>query len=419
MGGVVIKNAKEHIIFAIVSVLLLSPVIQTVHIPYDQKAPVTEIVSNSVQSVCNEHPLFDIILYQGFEGEQFPPQQWEKISENSEHTWQIDTKHTYLGNSSAYCNHDSQKNPQNEWLITPSMNFTGLSEINLSFYWSMSYFWSVSPYDNYDFNIYISLDNGANWIKIWSEESVGFFENWMWYNTSMGDSIDLTPYNKYQAIRIGFQYTGIDGAQLNIDEIYVVGIEYLNPPIVDAGGPYIGYMTKDLYFYGNVTGGDPPYRWLWDFGDGYQSRLQNPIHVYNILGNYSVQLTVIDRLDVSGYDETFVQIMNMSKIPELIIKNISGPLGIEATIKNKGCIDATNITWTIHICNNIFCYMTLGTIERLKRNCCQQVKSNLFNGIGIVNVEILVNADNMHQISEQCKAIMFGKYIIPLVKSKT
>ena len=52
-----------------------------------------------------------------------------------------------------------------------------------------------------------------------------------------------------------------------------------------------------------------PRQWLWDFGDGNTSRLQNPIHTYSIAGAYTVQLTATNsqgsdtipkRVSVSG-----------------------------------------------------------------------------------------------------------------------
>jgi PKD repeat protein len=35
-----------------------------------------------------------------------------------------------------------------------------------------------------------------------------------------------------------------------------------------------------------------PISWSWSFGDGKESTLQNPVHVYNIAGTYTVTLTV-------------------------------------------------------------------------------------------------------------------------------
>jgi cobaltochelatase CobN len=56
-------------------------------------------------------------------------------------------------------------------------------------------------------------------------------------------------------------------------------------------------------FSADVTSGDAPLNvaftdestnatsWLWDFGDGENSTQQNPIHVYDSVGTYSVTLT--------------------------------------------------------------------------------------------------------------------------------
>ncbi|MEM6342586.1 MAG: PKD domain-containing protein [Bacteroidota bacterium] len=44
--------------------------------------------------------------------------------------------------------------------------------------------------------------------------------------------------------------------------------------------------------------------WLWDFGDGNSSSLQNPDHFYTLAGNYSVSLTVTNIL---GCSHTFTQ----------------------------------------------------------------------------------------------------------------
>lgn len=43
-----------------------------------------------------------------------------------------------------------------------------------------------------------------------------------------------------------------------------------------------------------------PASWLWDFGDGSQSNLQNPIHTYTNGGTYTVSLTV-SREQGNGY----------------------------------------------------------------------------------------------------------------------
>ena len=62
--------------------------------------------------------------------------------------------------------------------------------------------------------------------------------------------------------------------------------------------------------------------WLWDFGDGNMSTEQNPIHLYKLVGTYTVSLTVTDEQGCSSTIEygTFTVFL-----PELSLQNIFTP----------------------------------------------------------------------------------------------
>ena len=62
----------------------------------------------------------------------------------------------------------------------------------------------------------------------------------------------------------------------------------------DADGPYYGIVGQSVQFKGKAYKGVKPYEWLWDFGDGYTSDEQNPVHIFSDAGNYTVILTVTD-----------------------------------------------------------------------------------------------------------------------------
>ena len=66
------------------------------------------------------------------------------------------------------------------------------------------------------------------------------------------------------------------------------------PLVVDAGGPYSGYVDEEIQFTGTVFGGVPPYEYHWDFGDGNDSNEQNPKHAYSQAGVYTATFTVTD-----------------------------------------------------------------------------------------------------------------------------
>src|SRR5207247_4129945 len=55
-----------------------------------------------------------------------------------------------------------------------------------------------------------------------------------------------------------------------------------------AGNP------STIAFTAWVSGGESPYPYSWNFGDGTSSSLVNPTHTYNGPGNYAVVLTVTD-----------------------------------------------------------------------------------------------------------------------------
>jgi hypothetical protein len=49
-----------------------------------------------------------------------------------------------------------------------------------------------------------------------------------------------------------------------------------------------------ISFTGSTCGGDPPYSWSWNFGDGTSSTNQDPTHKYTRSGTYAVSLQVTD-----------------------------------------------------------------------------------------------------------------------------
>ena len=73
---------------------------------------------------------------------------------------------------------------------------------------------------------------------------------------------------------------------------------------VTAGGTYEGVTGTSISFTGTVNGGEEPYSWNWDFGDGENSSVQNPTHTYNTPGEYIVTLYVSDSQGSEGVGTT-------------------------------------------------------------------------------------------------------------------
>jgi len=89
------------------------------------------------------------------------------------------------------------------------------------------------------------------------------------------------------------------------DEVYENIDEYDDGFIADADGPYEAEVKEDIQFIGDATGGDEPYNWSWDFGDGNSSYEQTPLYNYSVEGVYIVNLTVTDE-DGAGVIDWYV-----------------------------------------------------------------------------------------------------------------
>jgi len=78
----------------------------------------------------------------------------------------------------------------------------------------------------------------------------------------------------------------------------------IHPLEADAHGPYSGNVGIPVQMIGSATGGQSPYSYLWNFGDGESSTQQNPQHAYDGPGEYTIILTVHDSVSDSDIDYT-------------------------------------------------------------------------------------------------------------------
>jgi hypothetical protein len=118
--------------------------------------------------------------------------------------------------------------------------------------------------------------------------------------------------------------------------------------IANAGGPYTGMINEPVQFNGTVSGGFPPYLWLWEFGDGNTSEEQNPPHTYSEADTYTVTLTVTDSTLNNSDDDTTTATIMAAGEPRLEIGTITGGLfKVDVVIKNTGGIDALAVNWSI------------------------------------------------------------------------
>lgn len=63
---------------------------------------------------------------------------------------------------------------------------------------------------------------------------------------------------------------------------------------IDINGPENGYINSQIQFQAEVEGGQEPYSFEWDFGDGSEAIMPNPTHSFSEMGTYTITLTVTD-----------------------------------------------------------------------------------------------------------------------------
>jgi hypothetical protein len=377
---------------------------------------------------------YNVLLDENFTDGNMPPTgdwgSWELDQTNQDETWCIDTSFPHSEPNCATVHRGGSTELQDEWLITPSLDFGGYTEIYLQLYWYTEYY--VSAWMDYiDLNVSISTDGGSTWTLIWTEDDiVDVFPTWEWIDTNYpsGDPIDLSDYAGETDVKIGFQYysNSLEEAEyqeFSIDDIivYVPG----EPFECSVGGPYewwwpmqYEYTPPGVRFHGDIS---PPgrYKWLWDFGDGNTSIIPYvPIHFYNTVDTFTVSLTVID--DTSdpprvAFNQTTVTLFLM-KPPEIDITIQKPSIGIKAEINNPGERNASYVNWTMVVHwgpRQIFENRVANdTIERIAPGTSEEIRSRLyFFGFGRIHIVIAAEPENMPGVIKHFDAVKIGPLI--------
>lgn len=182
------------------------------------------------------------ILDESFEGTTFPPTGWTKqnLVSNPTYQWKEGTS-AHTGVKGAMVEYEPTPSPQNEWLISPTVNLSTLTVPVLEFWWGMSYYWGVDPNNNYDFRVKISTNGGTSWTTVFTEDSLTDFPNY----TLQKASINLMNFVATPSIKVAFQYQGTDGAALYLDDI-VIG--NLMPNRIEFQEIWSGFVNFDAPF---------------------------------------------------------------------------------------------------------------------------------------------------------------------------
>jgi PKD repeat protein len=182
--------------------------------------------------------------------------------------------------------------------------------------------------------------------------------------------------------------------------VYIAGLDEL---VAKAGGPYDTIASEPVYLTGGALGGKAPYTYTWDFGDGTTPvTAQNPIHVYETEGSYTVTLTVTDSVGTVDEATTTVTVSSEHDEPEII--NVKGGLSIKATVVAADL----PVDWTITIDGEHVFGRTTAT-GSVAPNAQETIRAPYVFGLG--NVDITIQAND---VVSQHTAFMLGPFVLSL-----
>jgi len=184
---------------------------------------------------------------------------------------------------------------QDEWLMSPELDFSSASEITLSF-WSI---YNLPSYAGDSFHNYIkvSTDNGASWSIVADlcqdpEYELGGstgYSNFNWNEVPI--NIDLPAYSGESSVRVAWQYL-YTGGESNHGIWMVDDVELsvtVAAPAEFSATPTTGLTPLEVQFADDSVCDFTS--WSWDFGDGGTSNEHNPMHIYTRPGPFTVSLT--------------------------------------------------------------------------------------------------------------------------------
>ena len=126
------------------------------------------------------------------------------------------------------------------------------------------------------------------------DQSTGPVSAWSWSFGDGGSSAEPSPAHTYTSpgtFSVSLSVSGGGGSSSVTRTDYINVSQPVQPVAAKfSGSPTEGTAPVEVAFTDLSTG--PVNQWIWTFGDGGTSTLQNPVHTYREQGEYTVTLTV-------------------------------------------------------------------------------------------------------------------------------
>jgi PKD repeat protein len=203
---------------------------------------------------------------------------------------------------------------------------------------------------------------GTTWINwAWTNPSdLDYNHAEVWVNGSLLGTVPsaqssynatgLTQNTTYQIVLVTVDNTGNRNTP-GVADSATTSSTVVSLPIAGISAvPASGIIPLQVQFNASVTGGVAPYTFAWTFGDGTTSTLQNPLHIYNVAGPYTVTLNVTDS---NGNWDTETTTINANVVVHDIAVNsinytnegrtiyLYDAVQVNASVTNEGTVSET------------------------------------------------------------------------------
>jgi hypothetical protein len=150
---------------------------------------------------------------ENFESGLVPSPGWSNIQYNPRDTWVIASGNPFEGTHYAHVIADDMDEKQSEWLISPEIT----ANSGVLRFWSFgSLYWCRDTMDNCHLNVWVLRNGwGGGDDTLLGRADDDWLITWRWAETT----IDLESYLDGTPVQVGFQYVGIDGAEVGLDLI--------------------------------------------------------------------------------------------------------------------------------------------------------------------------------------------------------
>lgn len=138
-----------------------------------------------------------------------------------------------------------------------------------------------------------------------TDNSAGDVSEWSWDFGDGYTSSEQDPEHTYDTegvYTVSLTVTNAAGSDIETKTDYIIVLEQTPPVASFSASPVEGDYPLTVNFTNTTTGKMPDY--LWDFGDGTNSTLKNPNHIYSIAGVYTVTLTATNSAGSDTFTET-------------------------------------------------------------------------------------------------------------------